>query len=513
MMRPPHLALAVTAFSAVAAVAAFGCVPAPPADLAITRVSMVDVEGGRLLEDQTILVRDGRIASVGPAEQTTVPAGARIVDGSGRYLIPGLADMHVHLSLGVPMARRADETDVVLARMLHYGVTSVLVLGGTDQSTDMVNALRARQAEGELKGPWIYGTGGHLTLPGAHPVATIFPPEVRQAADHFLAVQPPEAPADLYEIGIGISLVRTDEAARTAVRERAAGGMDAIKITVESGPGPFGAHHPRMPLSMIRAIVDEAALHGLKVFAHVSSPDELMDVLDGGAAGVLHAVIDAPLPGRAVGERMHRENFYYVPTLTLYENFIGYWNEPSRFDDSFLRATVSADEVASFRDPGFAERHRSTFDYFDGPVTSLPATGATREPAPPKRTEATVENVGSLHSLGVPMVVGTDTGNPFTFPGYSVHQELELLVGAGLTPADALVAATLRAAEMLGKEDDFGTIEAGKRADLVLLDANPLDDIRNTRMIGAVVANGMYLDRAALEALVAGDARDAAAVR
>ena len=120
---------------------------------------------------------------------------------------------------------------------------------------------------------FLYATGGHLTPQGSHPVYTIFPPAVREAADALAARVPPEDPVDLYELGIGLSFVRTHKAARKAVRERANKGMDAIKITVESGPTNFGDDHPQMDVAMIRAIVETADREGLRVFAHATSPD------------------------------------------------------------------------------------------------------------------------------------------------------------------------------------------------------------------------------------------------
>lgn len=169
---------------------------------------------------------------------------------------------------------------------------------------------------------------------------------------------------------------------------------------------------------------------------------------------------------------MAEARFLMVPTLSLFE-------DPVDLDDPFLRETVSEKEIAALSRPGFVERVQGRWtccsDFDD-----------------------LLANVGMLHARGVPMVMGTDTGNPFVFPGYSVHRELELMVRAGLTPIEALESATRHAAEMLGVEDEFGTIEAGKRADLLILRANPLENIRNTRSLEVVVSEGKVVDRRSL---------------
>jgi imidazolonepropionase-like amidohydrolase len=444
-------------------------VPATPVDLVVTGATLLDGTDAPPWPWASILIRDGRVVTVTEDRDFEPPAGATIIDARGRWVIPGLADMHVHFSFGAGLPRQPDETEQVLARQLYYGVTSILQLGATDGSTDSIRALGERRAAGALLAPSIYGTGGHLTLHGTHPVYTIFPPAVREAADALAAATPLDEPVDLDPLGLGLSLVRSEEAARKAVRRRAAGGMDAIKITVESGPTPFGDDHPQMSVEMIRAIVAEAARHGLQVFAHVSSTDEVEATLAGGAAGVVHAAQNEPLPDARLAGRMAAGGFFIVPTLSLFA-------DPPELGDPFLRATVSDEEVAALTRADFLERVRQRWECC-APFADLLA------------------NVGMLHERGVLIAVGTDTGNPFIFPGYSVHRELELLVRAGLTPKAALQAATRRAAEMIGAEDDFGTIEPGKRADLLILGGDPLADIRNTRSLEVVISEGRVIDR------------------
>jgi imidazolonepropionase-like amidohydrolase len=454
----------------------------PAADLVIRGATVIDGTGSDPRPNTDVFVNEGVITGLREGGVVDVPTGATVVEAGGAYVTPGLSDMHVHFSLGLPAPRREAETEEVLRRLLYYGVTSVLNLGASDGSTDAIRDLWARQQAGDLLGPTVYGTGGHLTLAGTHPVWTIFPPSVRSAADAIVAETHENEPADLYPLGLGISVVRTPAAARSAVRERAEGGMHAIKITVESGPSRFGDDHPLMPVEMIRAIVDEADSHGLSVFAHVSSPYELDSVMVGGVAGIVHAVSGEPRPSTTVGADLAERGFHIVATLSLFDAFIRYAEDPERVDDPFLRETVSDDEVALFAGAGMLEA---------GPLAdSLLHWRA--------ETDATMRDVGALHALGIPIVLGTDVGNPMAFAGFSAHEELANLVKAGLTPLEAIRAASLNAAKMLGREQEFGSIEVGKRADLLILDADPLVDIRNSRSIRAVIARGQIIDRAAL---------------
>ncbi len=303
-------------------------------------------------------------------------------------------------------------------------------------------------------------------MPGSHPIGTI------------MHVPPGEDPATFDWSRRGVWVVHDAEEVRAVVDRLAAAGMDGIKVVVESGPGVFGDDHPQMPPEMIRAAVDEARRHGLPVYAHATSLDELEDALDAGVHAVVHLVADPTAPDAALLDRMARAGTFYVPTLSLYL-WTGTWGAPEEtLTDPFLRPGVE----------------RSVLD-------SLRATLAPKEPpgegdwAYRRRLLAALR---AAHDHGVRLAAGTDTGNPFVFPGYSMHWELELMVEAGLTPMEALVAATRGAAEMLGEEAAFGTLAPGRRGDLLILGANPLDDIRNTRTLETVVLAGRPLDRAAL---------------
>ncbi|MDH3786718.1 MAG: hypothetical protein OEV00_15505, partial [Acidobacteriota bacterium] len=164
------------------------------AELIVSGATLIDGTGAPPQAETSIIVRDGRVDAVIPDSDAEGLAAETVIDATGKFLIPGLADMHVHFGLGAPVSRKPETTDVVLARELYYGVTAILMLGGTDGSTDSIRALRDRRARGELKSPHIYGTGGHLTLHGTHPIYTIFPPGVREATDSLAADTPMSEP-------------------------------------------------------------------------------------------------------------------------------------------------------------------------------------------------------------------------------------------------------------------------------------------------------------------------------
>lgn len=463
--KPATLPLVFTLLAAFAA-----CAPRAPvqeADLAITGATLIDGTGAPAREAMTVLVDDGRIAAVVPAGSVRAAEGARVIDAAGEFVLPGLADMHVHLGTGGLEPQDGQTIPRVLRQFLFYGVTTVFSVGGSGGDAASVRELRAAAASGELVAPHLYATGSLLTLPGSHPVATI------------MRLPPGVDPATYDWSQRGVAVVSTVEEARSVVRADAEAGMDAIKIIVESGPTSFGDDHPQMSREMIRAVVDEAASHGLPVVAHTSSLDELQAAVASGVRAIMHATSE-PFPGQDTWAEMRRRDVYYVPTLSLFVGLFGdRWTQPGATDDPFLRSGVQAE----------------TLDSLAG---WQPPTAAMPDAARDAHWRQMLASIGAAHDAGVAIALGTDTNNPWVFPGYSVHEELELLVDAGLTPMQALVAATRRPAELLGEEDEFGTVEPGRRADLLVLSDDPLADIRNTRTLEVVVRGGEVVERSAL---------------
>lgn len=434
--------------------------------LVIAGATLIDGTGAPAREGVTILIREGLITGISTADEAALPEEAAVIDASGKYVIPGLADMHVHFGTGGLGPSDSLTVDRVLRQFLFYGVTTVLNVGATNGSVDEILELRRRRAEGELQAPHIYATGGLITVPGSHPIATIMSlPEDADAATYDWSQR-------------GVWVVRTPAEIREVVARLAAAGMDGIKLVIESGPGIFGDDHPQMSQELVTAAVEEARRHGLPVLAHATSPDELEDGMDAGVRAFMHLVGREPIdPGLLAA--MREQGVYDVPTLSLFV-WADAWGDPADvLTDSFLRSGVEERVIESLLASPLAPTARPTEEDW----------ASRRE---------TLQALQGVRDAGVTVVAGTDTNNPFVFPGYSMHHELELMVEAGLTPMEALEAATRRAAEMLGAADEFGTIEVGKRADLLILGANPLAEIRNTRTLEVVIRGGEVLDRSLL---------------
>jgi imidazolonepropionase-like amidohydrolase len=438
--------------------------PAPiAAGIALSHVTVVDVESGRLLPDQTVLVRGSRIVDISPAAGAELPRGTTVIDGRGKYLIPGLWDMHVHSAVGA-----RDEFPVYVA----LGVTGVRNMHTTvDTALELIGSIRRQVAAGTLLGPRFVANGALVDGP---------------------------RPAQPGSIPIG-----TPAAAGRIIDSLARGGAEFVKV------------YNLLPRDVYFAVLEAAKARGLAVAGHIPVTVRAEEAAAAGQRSVEH--VDGLDYACSTGEDSIRANFLARPSREAWK----------RANDA-LTATWSAEQcsaaIAAYARHGtwsvptlavaWAEAAGDSMLLDDAAMATLPAAVADRwramaadtthapDPFARARLGHSIATVRLLHQAGVPILAGTDVGNPFVVPGWSLHRELELLVEAGLSPLEALRAATLNPAIYLEATDSLGTIAAGKLADLVLLEANPLDDIRNTRRIRAVIINGRYLDRQALDTLV-----------
>ena len=411
-------------------------------------------DGAPAIERAAMLVRDGRITRVGRAGEVGVPLGGARVDLAGKTVLPTFTNAHTHVGFqhGATYARENYGRENILEdlnRALYFGVTAV-ASQGIDPG-DAAPRIRAEQAAQTLGGARLFIGGRGIGFPNAGPGA------------------------DTYR-GIAYS-VTTAEQGRQAVREQAALKVDFIKIWVDDRNG----RAPRMTPDVSHAIIDEAHTHGLKVNAHVFYLSDVQDLVAAGIDGFAHLARDKELDDATVQEIVRR-GIVVMPTLATAErathtsippSMAAWLDGPVR--DALPQATL--DRVKA----GFTDRDAAT-------------AAANRE-----RYTILQRSVAKLARAGAKVVLGSDTGtqdNPF---GLTDHRELEMLVEAGMTPMQGLVAATSTSAAYLGLKDE-GAIAANKLANFVVLDANPLDAITNTRRIAKVYVDGREVDRTALAA-------------
>ena len=440
--------------------------------LVITHVTIIDVTGGPPVVDRTVVISGHRISSISGTAKAPLPKAARVIDASGKFLIPGLWDMHSHFS-------DRDYFPLYLAN----GVTGLRIMSGDSADRESRKQIEA----GTLLGPRM--VIGSRIIDGPAPFLPYF-----------------------------IS-VHTPDQARKAVDEEKQAGADFIKvysflprdlyfaIVSESKKLglPFAGHTP-MSVS-----VEEASAAGQKSIEHLAGIDgscsssaddfhlrsqqDLAEMIAAGKsslAGGSHlatmgvSIIDTYSPQRCadVGARLKSNGTWICPTLVIFRT-MALASDPSPFHDPNVR----------FLPPSV----RVSWD----PQNNYLFKIANVNPAYTKRQfQRYLVLVSSLHKAGVGIIAGTDTPSPFVAPGFSLAEELELYVKAGLSPLEAIRTATYNPALFLGREKDLGTIEPGKLADLILLDANPSDDIRNIRKIFALVYDGAYYDRGALDSML-----------
>ena len=445
--------------------------PAQAETLAITHVAVIDATGAPQQRDMTVVVRDGRIAELGPSTTVRVPADARTVEGSGKYLIPGLWDMHVHTVFGNWLPR---DENVTLPLFVANGVTGVRDMGS---DLDVVKQWRASIAAGRLLGPRMVIAGPMLDgpvprFPSSAPVAN--------AAD-----------------------------ARRTVDELERRGVDFIKIqSLIPRDGYFAAADEAKKLGIVfvghvpdAVRASEASNAGQKSIEHFTGIFEgstaIEDQLINGPKSLgLNVKNYDPARAGALIALMAKNQTWQVPTL-VWER--GQW----LVDDIDL----THDPLIEYAPSSWKDH---TWPRFVGDIEKDMDT----DPLPVRKqfVQMELDMTLAMFRAGVPFMAGTDTAaGVHIFPGFSLHQELVLFQRAGLTPMQALQTATLNPARFLGRTADLGTVEQGKLADLVLLDADPLADIANTQKIRGVILAGRYFDRAALDRMLRGVARAAAA--
>jgi len=411
---------------------------------AITNVAVIDMTGAPARDGQTVVIQGNRIVSVGKG---AAPRGARVIDGRGKFLIPGLWDMHVHLT--VPGG------ETLLSLYVANGVTGVRDM---NDSLPQVRAWQARIAAGTLVGPRIVASGPYLEG-GFVPIPHI--------------------------------LVKTPEQGRAGVDSLVKLGVDFIKV------------HNRLSRASYFAIAEAAKAHGMVFAGHVPDSVTVVEASAAGQRSLEHLFgfqsVCSDAERAALAPQHPIQRFLGLcaetdPTADFRQVAAnGAWAVPTlviTYPLGMLPDTVlGSDSTLKYRSAGLRRLEKMMMSM---PTNVTPAAGVVGRKIFQKR----VELVGAMHRAGIPLMTGTDAPGKNALAGFSLHDELAFFVEGGLSPMDALRSATYEPARYLKALDSLGTIAPGKVADLVLLDGNPLENIINTRRIAAVIWNGRVIDAA-----------------
>jgi imidazolonepropionase-like amidohydrolase len=428
--------------SVFVAIVAFACTASAEVK-AFKGFTLIDGTGAAARTGQAMIVTDGRITWLGPMAQLKAPAGAQMIDLSGRYVIPGLIDDHVHLGAVVGLDQKADnETQENVEHDLRtyasYGVTTVQSMG-TDK--DFVLKKRDDQrASGRPNESRIFSAGQGMVFQGGY--------------GGLAGVTPTLA---------------TVEQARQAVDLQASHHVDLVKLWMDTELG----HYPRMPYPMAQSIVDEAHKNGLRAVAHIFFLQDAQQLAGFGMNGFVHSVRDQAVTPELISTMKAHGTWQMAATLSREASIFIYGKGAPFLHDPFFTRSVSSATVQTLASPKYRQTISGDPHFADYQKFLAQAEA----------------NLKKLADAGIPYGCGTDSGPPGRFPGYFLHWEMQLMVEAGLTPMQAIQACTQHNAQWL-RANDLGTVERGKWGDFVVLRKNPLVNILNTRTIDAVYIGG-----------------------
>jgi len=468
-------------FFVIGAAVLGACSSSHPTTIAVTHVTVIDATGAAPQPESAVVVSDGRISAVGPTGRIAIPPDAKVVNGSGKFLIPGLADMHIHLTgAGEPTGSR----EFIIPLLVANGITTVRDMGG---KVEYLMQLRHEIDKGERMGPQIFFTGPYLD---GNPPS--FQPSI---------------------------VVQTAAEGLAAVNNVQSEGVDLIKVQSRLQPEAY------------YAIAREAQKQGIRFVGHVPDAISPAAASDAGQASIEHltgVLLSCstreeelrrreltPLPaGESEQQALARNRAWIRDLLDSYsqekaEGLIRKFAANQTWQVPTFPTLVHMGFVTPETDLGNDPRMKYVPPnvrqiWEQGRKAQLEHRSAQDFAQRAEIVRKSIEIVGRMNAAGVPIMAGTDAAAPNVFPGSSLYEDLNFLAEAGLTPLQALQAATAKPAEFLGHGAQQGTIEVGKRADLVLLDANPLEDIHNTQRIRAVIVNGRLLERSKLDSLLAG---------
>lgn len=405
--------------------------------LAIQGATLIDGAGNPPRMNSLVVISTGRIVSIGaatPGALRALPAGTRVINAAGKWIVPGLIDAHVHA-----------ETNEDLKTMLRWGVTSARLMAEDVAAAErMASASRRRQ-----------------DIPEVFPAAPIFTVK----GGWWDQGNPPDSHLNRFPA--------TPEEARAAVRRARELGSAEIKLMLDDmswcrAPKPPLA---RMKADVAAALLGQARESGMRSSVHAPNLADAREAVAAGATALAHGVLDL-LDGGTIA-LMKSRSVFYIPTMDIFE----FLADTRRFVDDVLSdpravAGLPAETVTTYRAAAYSDGYRARYPNFENIRGHLPTLR---------------ENLRRLHAAGVPIALGTDM---WAFPGLGVSIEMDIYVRSGITPLEAIHAATQTAARSLGIDKDRGTLEPGKRADFLILFDDPLRDVKNVRRLQEVWKSG-----------------------
>jgi imidazolonepropionase-like amidohydrolase len=418
-----------------------------PAEVSVFRhFTLIDGSGRVPLPDAAIIIDNGRIQWVGPDGRLKAPSGAQSVDLRGKFVMPGIINLHGHLGNTSGMVQdpknfTRQNVEKQLKLYASYGVTSMVSMG-TDG--ELIFQMRQEQRSGRPDETRIFTAGRGFTGTGGYPTT----------AQGMKGVP--------FEVG-------TPEEVAKDVAWLADKRVDLVKIWVDDHLG----RERKIPLDLSTAIIQNAHKYNLKVAAHIFYLEDARNLVNAGLNGLAHSVRDKAVDQNLIDSMKQHGAWQAAATLTREASLFAFVTNPKLLDDPFFTRGLEPGVLKTLKSREYAANARKDHDFDKYPGFLRMAQ----------------QNLKKLVDSGVKYGFGTDSGPPGRFQGFFEHWEMELMHEAGLTPMQIVTAATHNAAEFLGAKD-LGTLEAGKQADMIVLAKNPLDDIRNTRTLETVYISG-----------------------
>lgn len=419
--------------------------------LVITNVTLIDGTGRPPRKDINVFIDGDRISDIRRGSiNRSEKKNAKVIDGRGKYLIPGLMDVHVHLVGSIKVSKAGiRETTVdrdrglrALNGYLYSGITTIYDSGNIPE---FIMGLRDDERAGRISSPRIFATGGIVTYPGSH------------------------------GSGAGATLVDDWPEAMAALDEHIARQPDMLKLTLEERGWGARPMIPLLPVELMEKIIAYYNDRGIRATAHAASELRARQAIFAGIDSLSHPVITGPI-SESFARLMGVKKIPMATTLTIGENYSRLAEHPEYLDQPLYQAVLTEDEINDLKTKTSDEYKKRTWTWWMKLMTPIAQ-----------------DNLRQIHEAGGVLALGTDKSS-----GPAAHREMELLVAAGIAPLDVIRIATLHGAKFLGLEDELGSIAPGKLADMVLLDADPLADINNAKKINMVIKNGVLVERSRL---------------